>query len=323
MIGKLRTLALLVALVCVLETHGSENDVVSELPNEIFDEPGLPGAGNDGQVRADATNSSSSPDFGYRRNNGPDTWPETFPTSCAGRRQSPINIRLNRADSASSEERRRLRFNNYDVVPSQMSLRNVGSTVTLTANFTGNRKPSISGFLLRDKYLFAEIHFHWGKTSKEGSEHLVDGRSYPLEMHVVHFKKEYGTVTEAKKNRDGLAVIGYFFKLTRRDRNRLLQRLIRKFDDVQNPDCDPVSINPFALEDLAPPFCKKFISYRGSLTTPLCDQVVRWIVSLKPLRLTSSQLPPFRKLKDNDGKFLVRNFRPPQPLNRRRVILVH
>lgn len=35
--------------------------------------------------------------------------------------------------------------------------------------------------------------------------------SFPLEMHMVHFKKEYKTFSNAINYPDGLAVVGLFF----------------------------------------------------------------------------------------------------------------
>ena len=31
------------------------------------------------------------------------------------------------------------------------------------------------------KYNLLQLHFHWGNTSQQGSEHTVDGREYFLE----------------------------------------------------------------------------------------------------------------------------------------------
>lgn len=41
---------------------------------------------------------------------------------------------------------------------------------------------SLVGGGLRDVYKFHSFHFHWGRTSAEGSEHTVDGKSFPLEV---------------------------------------------------------------------------------------------------------------------------------------------
>jgi len=41
---------------------------------------------------------------------------------------------------------------------------------------------TVSGGGLSGTYKLAQFHFHWGKTDNKGSEHLVDGKSYPLEV---------------------------------------------------------------------------------------------------------------------------------------------
>lgn len=33
-----------------------------------------------------------------------------------------------------------------------------------------------------DTYQFLQLHFHWGADSKRGSEHLIDGKKFPLEV---------------------------------------------------------------------------------------------------------------------------------------------
>jgi len=35
----------------------------------------------------------------------------------------------------------------------------------------------------------------------------------PLQMHIVHFKQSYVTITEALNHPDGLAVVGFFFEV--------------------------------------------------------------------------------------------------------------
>lgn len=47
----------------------------------------------------------------------------------------------------------------------------------------------------------------------EGSEHTVDGGQQPLEMHVVHFKSCYLTQEAALKEKDGIVVLAYFFRV--------------------------------------------------------------------------------------------------------------
>ena len=54
---------------------------------------------------------------------------------------------------------------------------------------------SVHGVALEDgpyshKYRAAQFHFHWGKTSEMGAEHLVDGKTYAAEVnHVLYTVK--------------------------------------------------------------------------------------------------------------------------------------
>ena len=41
---------------------------------------------------------------------------------------------------------------------------------------------TLSGGDLPEEYVFAQLHFHWGSTDADGSEHTVDGQEYPLEV---------------------------------------------------------------------------------------------------------------------------------------------
>ena len=40
----------------------------------------------------------------------------------------------------------------------------------------------IRGGGLEGRYSLKHFHFHWGSQDDEGSEHMVDGKAYPLEV---------------------------------------------------------------------------------------------------------------------------------------------
>lgn len=45
--------------------------------------------------------------------------------------------------------------------------------------------PTISNTLFGGnelQYVLEDFHFHWGRTSADGSEHHIDGNNYPLEV---------------------------------------------------------------------------------------------------------------------------------------------
>ncbi len=49
--------------------------------------------------------------------------------------------------------------------------------------------------------------------STKGSEHTIDGKEYPAEIHFVHFNKKYGDISTAVTKSDGLAVLGFFYEV--------------------------------------------------------------------------------------------------------------
>lgn len=51
-----------------------------------------------------------------------------------------------------------------------------------------------------------------------------------------------------------------------------------------------VSIPPFPLEWLYPPFECSYYSYNGSLTQPPCTEMVTWIIQPEPIAISSFQV---------------------------------
>lgn len=80
------------------------------------------------------------------------------------------------------------------------------------------RKPTISGGPLDAVYEFAQLHFHWGGNDTIGSESKMDKKCFPLELHLVFYKKEYSTVDAALNYPDGLAVLACIFEVIRNQR---------------------------------------------------------------------------------------------------------
>ena len=64
-----------------------------------------------------------------------------------------------------------------------------------------------------ETFEFLQLHWHWGSVDSQGSEHTINGKKYPMEVHLVHWNKKYSTVTEALKYSDGLAVLGFMYEV--------------------------------------------------------------------------------------------------------------
>ncbi|KAL3314267.1 hypothetical protein Ciccas_007116 [Cichlidogyrus casuarinus] len=136
-------------------------------------------------------------------------------------------------------------------------------------------------------YTFAQFHWHWGPNSTAGSEHTIDSKKYALELHLVHYRSNFNSLATAvaSKESDALAVLGILFyeNATTSDFNlpRLLNpTLITTGQGTMAPVDIPAMVNIFANLD-------KFYRYDGSLTTPGCNQVVRWTVLSEPLPVST------------------------------------
>ncbi|RLU20790.1 hypothetical protein DMN91_007404, partial [Ooceraea biroi] len=122
---------------------------------------------------------------------------------------SPINLNISRMKIVQLNP---IKWFNYNVLPKKLKLTNTGYTVILSAKWNAER-PYLCGGPYIDNYVFSQIHFHWGRTDMDGSEHYVDGGSMPMELHAVHFKSEYKTQEVALRNNDGVTILVYFFKV--------------------------------------------------------------------------------------------------------------
>jgi len=185
----------------------------------------------------------------------------------------------------------------------------------------------LSGGPLTGEYTILQLHFHWGKWDLRGSEHTLDGKEFPLELHVVHTKN--GVAAENLfTTPNSLSVTGFFFEIDKND-NAALNPIVDALKSIKQADAKvPFSNSGFRLDQLIAPAAPvatngassySYSTYSGSLTTPGCAEVVHWINFLTPLKISSKQLAYFRTLKDDYSLPIVDNFRPPQPLNGRTV----
>uniref|UniRef100_A0A2R5L769 Carbonic anhydrase n=1 Tax=Ornithodoros turicata TaxID=34597 RepID=A0A2R5L769_9ACAR len=175
---------------------------------------------------------------------------------------------------------------------------------------------------LPGKYIFAQLHFHWGSDNTRGSEHFVDGRQYPMELHLVHYKEDYGSVAEALRNSDGIAVVAVYFEVSRKHNNQYMN-LISELQNIRTMSDRGVPIQrQIVLNNLLPRRSKDFFRYNGSLTTPPCSEAVIFSLFRETVPLSAGQLEQFRKLRvgNETSPVLVDNYRPLQPLRGRTVL---
>jgi carbonic anhydrase len=137
------------------------------------------------------------------------------------------------------------------------------------------------------------VQFHWHTPS----EHEVEGRKTPLEMHLVHSRAD-----------GALLVVAVFIERGRA--NRALGPLFRALPDAPGATRDVAGAR---LRDLLPGRRRSF-RYSGSLTTPPFTEPVRFIVFADSLEASRRQIGRFQEI------FPDGNAREVQRLNGRRVL---
>ena len=201
--------------------------------------------------------------------------------------QSPIDIRSN------STYYGNLPALNFNLSPdTALTVINNGSPdheSTIRANVSpGEGTLMLSGH----QWNLAQFHFH------TPSEHLINGRASPMEMHLVF--------SDAANN---LLVVG-------RDIEQGLfknQALAPIFSDLPKTTEETLNIEHFNLNNLLPNYLGSF-RYSGSLTTPPFTEGVSWVELASPLYLSGSQIDAFKSL------FPEGNSREVQDLNGRIVL---
>ncbi len=211
---------------------------------------------------------------------GPDKWGDLDPAykiCSAGTQQSPIDItgpikaQLPPLKIAWGKTANTIANTGHTIQV------NIGDGSTLTLN--------------KNTYKLVQFHFH------RPSEHLIGGKSFPMEVHFVHAAPS-----------GALAVIGVM--MTAGKPNPVFSKLIATMPAHEGPavKADP-AINPMGLL----PADRDYYRYHGSLTTPPCSETVEWLLLTDPIQVTAADIAGFAKL-------YAMNARPVQKVNRRTLL---
>ena len=241
-------------------------------------------------VVAGAKPSARPVHWGYSGDVEPAKWASLSPVYSAcgeGKSQSPINLVSTGAGTGSSKLNFDYKFTSLKIAHHEHvdDIIDNGHTIQVTVE-------EGSTVTINDRvYHLKQFHFH------SPSEHTVDGKHLPLEMHMVH------------QSDDGkLAVVSLLFEEGAANKN--LQEII------QYMPTKPGESKHFAdvKLDLSVHLPKNISAfhYSGSLTTPPCSEQVEWLVLRNKFHLSKDQARAFATPLNN-------NNRPVQELNSRAV----
>lgn len=259
-------------------------------------------------------------DYNEKGHTGPSTWGHSYPL-CSGSNQSPVNI-----------DKQKVRFNThlitfdlpgYETIPrgAHWELQNTGKMVQILLN--GDYKVKDGGLI--GEYKAVRMDFHWGRDDQNGSEHLINGTRFPMELQIVHYNLKYGSFDEAIRQPDGLAIFAFLFKIKEHD-NPIFAQIVNNLQNVRYRD-QQVTLRPVPLLSMLPINLNNYYRYDGSLTTPPCAETVSWTVFSECIEISSRQMEMFQRSVNSNSAGqpgsnkqdipLGNNFRLEQPLNDR------
>lgn len=220
--------------------------------------------------------------WSYQGESGPEHWGtlnDAYQLCQTGMNQSPINITspLNAHLSPLSVR--------YSDGP--LTLLNNGHTIQAELPATSANTITLDGMT----YRLSQFHFH------APAENTVDGKRYPLEMHLVH-----------QDDRGHIAVVAVMFATGKASAALNALWNVMPAQEEQRADIRQLNLNALLPKNRA------YMRFSGSLTTPPCSEGVVWIVLKQPLTLSSAQLAKFTQVMRHD------NNRPVQPLHGRVVV---
>lgn len=218
----------------------------------------------------------------YTGKEGPEHWGELadrFEMCVKGKNQSPIDLL---ADVPA------------DLPELVFEYNNLGNLIEVNTGHSIQETVQAGNFLviMGVKYELKQFHFH------SPSEHTFNGKTFPMEIHLVH-----------QSDAGEYVVAGLVFETGKR--NKIIDELpsFRK-SRGEDPlsDHDPIDINDLIIDPT------DYFFYNGSLTTPPCTEGVYWIVFKQPIIASAEQIQHYHDLVGFD------NNRPIQPHNSRIIL---
>lgn len=230
---------------------------------------------------ATTTLAAGNSHWGYSGHEGPEHWGELDSqyTVCAtGKNQSPINL---------------TGLIEADLLPIDFSYEAGGNEMlnnghTIQVNYKVGSHITLNGHA----YELKQFHFH------SPSENTINGKSFPMEAHLVHADKE-----------GNLAVIALMFEEGKS--NNILQAA---WGQMPAHKGDSQTLNTNLNVDKLLPANRDYYRFNGSLTTPPCTEGVTWLVMRETVSISKQQIEQFSRVMHHP------NNRPVQAINARAIL---
>jgi len=164
--------------------------------------------------------------------------------------------------------------------------KNLGHTIEL--EFKEGSTCTVNG----KDYVSKQFHFH------TPSEHLVDGITFPMEMHIVN------TLSDSiDANKSSYLVLAVLFKIGAE--NKFIKEFLDKIPHEEGKE-NTLQTGEVKLDDLFSQFTKSdiksYYTYTGSLTTPPFTESVQWVILKHIVEASEDQVMTIEKMEGNNAR---------------------
>ena len=230
---------------------------------------------------ATTTLAAGNSHWGCSGHEGPEHWGELdsqYALCGSGKNQSPINLTgLIEADLLPID---------FSYVAGGYEMLNNGHTIQV--NYKAGSNITLNGHT----YELKQFHFH------SPSENTINGKSFPMEAHLVH-----------ADNDGNLAVIALMFE--EGQPNNILQTA---WEQIPVHEGDNNILTKNVNVDMLLPVNRDYYRFNGSLTTPPCTEGVTWLVMRETVGISKQQIEQFSRVMHHP------NNRPVQAINSRTIL---
>lgn len=230
--------------------------------------------------------------WSYGEDDGPASWAtlsSDYGTCASGREQSPIDIAAIATGDLVPSGKKNYQAATLKIIRHEHVTDVINNGHTIQINYDEGSNLQLGAV----SYELKQYHFH------APSEHTIEGRHFPMEMHLVH-----------QSAAGELAVLGVLIE--QGDHNPAFEPVWANLPDEAGEEVhhEHLAVN---VDDLLPANHNTY-RYRGSLTTPPCSEGVSWLLAVEPIALSANQIAAFTAIFQG-------NNRPVQPLNDRTVFV--
>jgi len=261
---------------CNSEEKGKTRSVSSTLETERATEDT---SINDNEVRAEAPDAQAKKEQGY-----------ALPHHAHDFAQSPINIITKQTDKSHGEPISFLFHSDINAAE------NLGHTIQV------DFKPGSTCIVNGKDYSSKQFHFH------TPSEHLVDGMTFPMEMHIVNILTDSG-----KKDNPSYLVVALLFKMGAE--NNFLKEFLNNIPKREG-EKNELPLGQVRLEDVFSQIpkneMKSYYAYKGSLTTPPYTESVQWVILKYIVEASEEQILQIERMEGNNARHV-------QAVNNRKI----